>query len=72
MCEATIIATADGHVRGVHSWTEGFTPLKCPRKAVTEDSVLACAVRLERRGLHDEAALLLDRFVAGLRVELVE
>lgn len=70
MCEATIVVTADGHVRGVLTWTEGFKSLKCPRKPVTEDSVLEFAVRLERRGLHDEAAFLLDRFLAGFRVEL--
>lgn len=70
MCDTAIVVTADGHVRGVLTWTEGFKPLKCPRKAVTEDSVLAMAVCLERRGLRDEAETLLDRFCAGLRVEL--
>lgn len=72
MCHATIVATEDGRVLGVLTWTDGFKPIKCPRKPATEDSVLAYAVRLERRGLHDEAALLLDRFIAGLRVELVD
>jgi len=71
MCEA-IIVTTGGHVRGVLSWTEGFKPLKCRRQAVTEDVILEYAVRLERRGLHDEAAELLERFLAGLRVELTE
>lgn len=70
MCHATLVATADGHVRGVLSWTEGFKPLICPRKPVTEDAILALAVRLERRGLHDEAETLLDRYLAGFRVEL--
>jgi hypothetical protein len=70
MCETTLVVTADGHVHGVHSWTVGFRPLKCRRKAVTEDVVLAIAVQLERRGLHDEAEFLLDRFCAGFRLEL--
>jgi len=70
VAETTIIVTAAGHVRGVRDWTEGFKPLKCPRKSVTEDVVLAVAVRLESRGLHDEAELLLDRFIAGFRLEI--
>ncbi len=70
MCNTTIVVTADGHVRGVQDWTEGFKPLKCPRKPVTEEAVLEIAVRLERRGLHDEAEFLLDRFIAGFRLEL--
>lgn len=72
MCETTIVVSADGHVRGVLTWTGGFKPLKCPRKPVTEDYVLAVAVQLERRGRRDEAELLLDRFLAGFRVELAE
>ena len=70
MAETTIIVTAAGHVRGVRDWTEGFKPLKCPRKPATEEIVLEIAVRLERRGLHDEAELLLDRFIAGFRLEI--
>jgi len=72
MCHATIVATADGHVRGVLSWTEGYKPLKCPHKPVTQDSVLECAARLERRGLRVEADFLLNQFLAGFRVELVD
>ncbi len=70
MAETTIIFTAEGHVCGVRDWTAGFKALKRPYKPATEDVVLAVAVRLERRGLHDEAELLLDRFIAGFRVEL--
>ena len=69
MCE-TIVVIVDGHVRGVQTWTEGFKSLKCRRKPVTQDTVLEFAVRLERRGFHDEAEILLDRFCACLRVEL--
>jgi hypothetical protein len=70
MCETTIVVDADGHICGVRSWTMGFKTLKCPRKAVTEDQILVIAVQLERRGLHDEADLLLDRFLSGFRMEL--
>jgi hypothetical protein len=70
MCETTIVVTADGRVCGVHSWTGGFVPLKCPRKPVTQDTVLEFAVHLERRGLRDEADFLLSRFLAGYKVEL--
>ena len=72
MCHATIVATANGHVRGVLSWTEGYKPLRCPRKPVTVDYVLELAVRLERRGLHDQADYLLDRFISGFRLELAD
>lgn len=71
MCETTIIVDADGHIRGVRSWTKGFKALKCPRKVATEEQILVLAIRLERRGLHDEAEFLLDRFCSGFRMELV-
>jgi hypothetical protein len=71
MCETTIMVDAGGHIRGVRSWTMGFKALKCPHKAASEDAVLEFAVRLERRGLHDEAESLLDRYLSGFRVELV-
>jgi len=72
MCETTIVVAADGHIRGVYTWTGGFKPLKCPRKPVTQDTVLECAVRLERCGRRDEAEFLLNRYLAGFRVELTE
>lgn len=70
MCQTTVVVTANGRVRGVYSWTDGFKPVTQPRKAVTQDTVLEYAVRLERRGLRDEADFLLDQFIAGCRVEL--
>ncbi len=70
MCETTIVVTANGRVCGVLTWTDGFRPVTQPRKAVTQDTVLEYAVRLERRGLRDEADFLLCQFIAGRRVEL--
>ena len=64
MSKATLVATADGHVCGVHSWTEGFTALKCPtRKVRTEDDVLAVALWLEKHGRQDEALAYLEHFI---------
>ncbi len=72
MCNAAIIVTPDGHVRGVHDWTEGFKPLKCPHKQhVSEDDVFAIALRFEKRGLFAEAEEVLDRYCLGYRRFLI-
>lgn len=60
MSNATIVATAAGRVCGVHSWTEGFKPLKCPRKVATEDDILAVALWLEKHGKPEEALAYLE------------
>jgi hypothetical protein len=67
MSQTSVISTADGHIHGVHDWTEGYKPLKCPRKVVGEDDVLAYAVWLERRGFGDVAEEILERYIAGYR-----
>jgi len=69
MANAAVV-TRDGHVVGVQSWTEGFKTLKCPRKALTEERVLAMALWLEKRGCGEAAEELLDRFCAGFRITL--
>lgn len=62
MCETKLVVSADGHVRGVHDWTGGFKPLKCPRKKATEDDILAIALRLEKAGQQEEALAYIERF----------
>ena len=63
------IVIANGVIVGVHSWTEGFRALKCPKKALTEDDVLAVALWLEKRGMQDEALALIERFVEYHRLQ---
>ncbi len=64
MCQATIIATEDGHVLGVHAWTEGFKPLKCPVRRSEKDFVahLSYLVHHGRRELAND---LLERYCSG-------
>ena len=68
MCK-TIIVTVNGHVHGVHDWTGGFKPLKCPRRRLSEQDMLARASYLERRERYEEAYDLLLRFLAGHCIE---
>lgn len=64
----TLPVERDGKVIGIASWTEGFIPGCKPRKALTENDVLAFAVFLERRGLQDQADELLERYLQGYRM----
>jgi hypothetical protein len=56
------LVVVSGRVVGVYSWTEGFRPLQCPRKALTEEDVLAIALRLEKRGMQEEALAFIECF----------
>ena len=69
MCQESIVATADGHVRGVHDWTQGFKPLKRPCRRLSERDMLAQASYLERRRHYEEAYDLLLRFLAEHCIE---
>lgn len=67
MSQANLVS-ANGHICGVHDWTEGFTALKCRRKEPTEDDVLAFALWLENRGLEEAVEDILERYLAGYRL----
>ncbi len=69
MCQESIVATAEGHVRGVHDWTEGFKPLRCPRRRLSEDDVQALSLMLARRGRREESNEILERFCDGYCIE---
>lgn len=70
MSNAAIVATADGRVCGVHSWTEGFRALSPPRKRrPSEDDILASALWLEKHGRGDEALAYIERFVDLPRIQ---
>jgi len=70
MHKATVVATENGRVLGVHTWTEGFKPLKCPRKRVmTEDDILAVALWFEKHGQEDAALAFLELHVDLPRVQ---
>ncbi len=64
MSNAKLVLSADGHVFGVHSWTDGFVAIKCPRKCMTEDDALAIALWLANRGLREEAEEFIENFLA--------
>ncbi|MDB5224872.1 MAG: hypothetical protein JWO43_494 [Candidatus Adlerbacteria bacterium] len=62
----TCITTAEGAIRGINSWTQGFIALKPPRRVkFTEEEVLRLALILERQGKKEEAEDVLDQFFAG-------
>ena len=64
MSTATVVVTADGHICGVHSWTEGYRPLATPRKRrPSENDILATALWLEKHGRGEEALAYIERFV---------
>jgi hypothetical protein len=60
-----IANTTTGHVVGVHSWTEGFVPLKCPVRRLTEREAVAHAMWLELHISSECALEFIDRWAAG-------
>lgn len=61
------VIRVNGHVVGMHSFTDGFVPVKgCHLQVATisEAQVLAMCEHLENQGDPEEAVLLLERFLA--------
>jgi hypothetical protein len=64
MCEFSLVVAADGHICGVHDWTGGFKPLKCPVRK-SESDLEAYLSRLIHLGHRELANDLLERYCSG-------
>jgi hypothetical protein len=62
MSQTKLVASDNGRVLGIHTWTDGYVPIQCPKKAQTEADVLATALWLEKRGMQEEALAYIERF----------
>ncbi len=62
------VISIDGRVIGTHDFVRGFVALKCPRRSVSDDDILAFALYMEKSGYPDEALAFLERSLDGYRL----
>ena len=70
MCELRVVATEDGHICGVHSWTTGFTAKTQKACRLTEESIFARAAWLTLHVSKEAAEEYFDRAVVVLEYVL--
>ncbi|HYF13340.1 MAG TPA: hypothetical protein VD928_03535 [Candidatus Paceibacterota bacterium] len=65
-----VVTKSAGHVIGVSTFARGFKKVKCPHKEMSEDDILAMALRFEHQGNSEAADEVLERYFAGYRFEV--